>query len=181
MAHLKTIMTALAKKNWHKQKTFWSTQKHLWWSMRKRHVSRRWRQNSVTNLPELNLTYLFRRQGLETCLFPWIITDQPKHKLDPKECWPTLARDPRNLADSCLFILQCLRKSRVNFFSYFSRWSGSNSMKDSQNTKNCMKRKNVRWQNFDLLTSFSILFHTYTGCSSTYMLWWIFLIKSNLY
>ena len=37
---------------------------YLWWSTGKRHVSRRRRQNSGTNVPE------FWRQRLETCLFP---------------------------------------------------------------------------------------------------------------
>ena len=41
---------------------YWSS--HLWWSMGKKHVSRRQRQNSGTFVPE------FWRQRLETCLFP---------------------------------------------------------------------------------------------------------------
>ena len=36
----------------------------MWWSMGKRHFSRRWRQNSGTFVPE------FWRRRLETCLFP---------------------------------------------------------------------------------------------------------------
>ena len=45
----------------------------MWWSTGKRHVSRRRRQNSGTNVPE------FWRRRLETCLFPM---DHPYHQIN---------------------------------------------------------------------------------------------------